>query len=110
MGGMERLPSPSSQDFEWITEDQSKELNKKSSRRLDDEGQWIEMWKIVFPDSPQPRSVYLSDHLVELVPLIREKWNHRRPEIIAHAGEMQPWQRDEVMDDIMGLFLKSLED
>ncbi|KAH8742670.1 hypothetical protein F5883DRAFT_382940, partial [Diaporthe sp. PMI_573] len=57
--------------FEGITEAQKNILNKSSSRGLDPQEQWFEMWDIIFPDEKRPSSAWVGGYLEESVQLLR---------------------------------------
>lgn len=76
-------------DFEGISEVQKNLLNKSSSRGLDIQGQWFEMWDIIFPRKDRPESAFVGSYMEEMVPLLRSLWKHKSSSILAKIEEDQ---------------------
>lgn len=97
--------------FEGISEDQKNRLNKSSSRGLDPQDQWFEMWDIIFPDVPRPSSAWVGSYMEEMVPLLRSLWNHKNSSILAKVQKRQakPLNRD-LLNEVLGSIFDCLED
>lgn len=76
--------------FEGISEAQKIKLNKSSSRGLDTQGQWFEMWDIIFPGQQRPSSAWVGSYMEEMVPLLRSLWDHKSSSILAKVQRSQP--------------------
>lgn len=102
------LPDPG---FEGISEDQKIRLNKSSSRGLDPQEQWFEMWDIIFPGKPRPSSAWVGSYMEEMVPLLRSLWKNKRSNILAKVekGQRRPLDRS-LLDDVVGTIFNCLED
>lgn len=68
--------------LEGITRTQSRALNKKSDRKLDEEGQWFAMWDILFPGMERPSSAYLDSDLTEEMNSFQEYMTNRGQNIL----------------------------
>ncbi|KAI3396473.1 hypothetical protein diail_12093 [Diaporthe ilicicola] len=68
--------------FEGISDEQKNRLNKSSSRALDTQGQWFEMWDIIFPDEKRPRSAWVGSYMEEMAPLLRSLWKNKKSSIM----------------------------
>lgn len=98
-------------NFEGISEDQKIRLNKSSSRGLDLQDQWFEMWEIIFPNEPRPRSAFVGTYMEEMVPLLRSLWAHKRSNILAKAEKGHPRPLDRaLLNGVMGTIFNCLED
>ncbi|KAL1852901.1 hypothetical protein Daus18300_011983 [Diaporthe australafricana] len=69
--------------FEGISEEQKRELQKSSSRKQSLREQWFEIWDVVFPGCPPPRSAVPGNYAEEMIPLLRGVWNEKRTEILS---------------------------
>lgn len=98
-------------EFEGISEVQKNRLNKSSSRGLNPQDQWFEMWDIIFPDKPRPNSAWVGSYMEEMVPLLRSLWKHKSPGILAKAQKGQTGPLDQVLlNDVVGSIFDCLED
>lgn len=82
-------------EFEGISEKQKNSLNKSSSRGVDTQEQWFEMWHIIFPGKSRPSSALVGSYMEEMVPLLRSLWSHKSSSILAKAqnGATSPVDR-----------------
>lgn len=97
--------------FEGISEDQKIRLNKSSSRGLDPQEQWFEMWDLIFPGKPRPSSAWVGSYMEEMVPLLRSMWNNKRSNILAKVEKGQRRTLDRsLLDDVVGTIFNCLED
>lgn len=71
--------------YDGISEEQKKTLSQYPSRGKTIETQWNDMWNVIFPNAPPPRSPYLGNYREEMIPLIRDLWNKKRDQIISSA-------------------------
>ncbi|KAK7702404.1 hypothetical protein SLS64_009696 [Diaporthe eres] len=96
--------------FEGISEDQKNRLNKSSSRGLDPQEQWFEMWDIIFPDEQRPSSAWVGSYMEEMVPLLRSLWNHKNSSILAKVqkGQAKPLDRG-LLNEVVGSIFDCLE-
>lgn len=92
--------------FEGISDGQKKKLNEKSCRTVDVTEQWYQMWEIVFPKQPRPRTVYLGSYLEETVPLLRKLWAVQSTQIMAQVAGGEGC----MVDKAMQLFFERLEE
>lgn len=69
--------------FEGISEEQKSELKKSSPRKKPLREQWYEVWDVIFPGQPHPKSIFIGNYVEEMVPLLRDLWNEKRAEIIS---------------------------
>ncbi|KAI1391061.1 uncharacterized protein F4822DRAFT_395323 [Hypoxylon trugodes] len=74
--------------FEGISEQQRKLLNQSANRGKNDEEQWFIMWHTIFPTESRPKSPYIGNSYEELLPLLRNFWDKRSPEIISGAFDV----------------------
>lgn len=103
----DNLEAPS---FEGITEAQRNRLNKSSSRGIDPQEQWFEMWDIIFPNNARPSSAWVGSHMEEMVPLLRSLWSRKNSGIVAKAEKKQARQLDRTMlDGVMETIFDCLE-
>ncbi|ROW11987.1 hypothetical protein VPNG_05240 [Cytospora leucostoma] len=73
--------------FEGISDEQRNRLNRSSSRTLDHQGQWFEIWDIIFEGEERPASALVGSYTEEMVPLIRSLWNEQQVQIMDHVLE-----------------------
>lgn len=99
------LEPPFWQEFEGVSEDQRKQLSKKSLRTLSVEDQWYQLWDLVFPSQERPRSAYRCDFLAEIVPILRQEWEIRKSEILQDADGVDAQK----LDSTMAKFFRYLE-
>ncbi|KAG6357419.1 hypothetical protein INS49_013296 [Diaporthe citri] len=98
-------------DFEGISEAQKNRLNKSSSRGLDTQEQWFEMWDIIFPGKPRPSSSWVGSYMEEMVPLLRSLWNHKSSSILARVQQGQTRLLDRpLLEGVVGSIFDCLED
>lgn len=98
--------------FEGITETQKNRLNKSSSRGIDPQEQWFEMWDIIFPElkDTRPSSAWVGSHMEEMVPLLRSLWSRKNLNIVAKAEKKQARPLDRIMlDGVMETIFDCLE-
>ena len=58
--------------------------------------QWHDMWDIIFPDEPKPKSIYVGSYLEEVMPVLRVFWNDKQSDIISRVAQNQ---NSEGLDD-----------
>lgn len=98
-------------EFEGISEKQKNRLNKSSSRGVDPQEQWFEMWDIIFPNKLRPSSAWVGSYMEEMVPLLRGLWNHKSSTILARAQKEQPRPFDSgFLDSVVVSIFDCLED
>lgn len=98
-------------NFEGISELTRNKLNKSSSRGLDIQGQWFEMWDIIFPDVNRPESAWVGSYMEEMVPLLRSLWKNKSSEILAKAQREQTTPVDSgFLDNVVESIFNCLED
>lgn len=73
--------------YDSISAEQKKILAPYANRSKSIHDQWYEMWDTIFPREPRPKSVYVSNHFVEAVSLLRAFWDKQRLEIISSVGQ-----------------------
>lgn len=61
-------------EFEGITNDQADKLSAPRRRPSSELGQWLDMWKIVFPDWVPPTSPFLTSHEELAVCRLKDFW------------------------------------
>lgn len=98
----ERLDHPFWQQFEGITEDQKRQLSEKSSRTLNEGGQWYQIWDLIFPSQERPKSVYRGSLLGEIVPILRREWEIQGPKIMGDMKMMDIERLNCTMDKFFG--------
>lgn len=97
--------------FEGISEVQKNRLNKSSSRGLDTQEQWFEMWDIIFPGKQRPSSAWVGSYMEEMVPLLRSLWNHKSSSILAKVQEGQMRSLDRpLLEGVVESIFDCLED
>lgn len=98
-------------EFEGISEKQKNRLNKSSSRGVDTQEQWFEMWDIIFPGKSRPSSAWVGSYMEEMVPLLRSLWSHKSSSILAKAQNVQASQLDRVLlERVVGSIFDCLEE
>ncbi|KUI67561.1 hypothetical protein VM1G_02874 [Cytospora mali] len=97
--------------FEGISDEQKQKLCKSSSRGLDHEKQWFEMWDIIFPGEEHPASAFVGSYTEEMVPLLRNLWINKKTHILDSVldnnGRGKVGRSE--LDDIMTSLLNCLE-
>lgn len=78
---------PDGFDVEGITESQVAALARRVNRSLDEASQWFSIWRILFIDSPQPESPYLSNHFEETLNTVYDYWQRHRHVLIAELAD-----------------------
>ncbi|KUI62536.1 hypothetical protein VP1G_09672 [Cytospora mali] len=68
--------------FEGISDEQRQRLCKSSSRGLNHQDQWFEMWDIIFPGEERPASALVGSYTEEMVPLLRNLWINKKNHIL----------------------------
>lgn len=97
--------------FEGISEEQKNRLNKSSSRGLDPQEQWFEMWDIIFPDEPRPSSAWVGSYMEEMILLLRSMWNHKNSSILAKVQRSQTRKLDrDLLNEVVGSIFNCLEE
>lgn len=102
----ETREGPTLPQFEGISDRQKKQLNEKSCRTMDMKEQWYQMWEIVFPGQPRPRTVYLGSYLEETVPLLRILWATQGAQIMSELADVEGCK----VDAAMRMFFERLEE
>ncbi|KAK2610059.1 hypothetical protein N8I77_003516 [Diaporthe amygdali] len=97
--------------FEGISDEQRSKLNKSSSRGLDTQGQWFEMWDIIFPGKERPSSAWVGSYMEEMVPLLRSLWRNKSSSILAKAlsKEKANTLDSGILDGVVGAIFDCLE-
>ncbi|KAH8886091.1 hypothetical protein GQ53DRAFT_828459 [Thozetella sp. PMI_491] len=80
----EQQPGP---QYDFISTEQKVQLAQASCRRSSIEEKWLDIWDMLFPRSARPQSVYIGNHVEEMMPLFRIFWNKRQPEIVSSLVE-----------------------
>ncbi|KAI1375065.1 hypothetical protein F4677DRAFT_424511 [Hypoxylon crocopeplum] len=95
--------------FDGISERQRKELNQNANRGRNDMEQWYNMWETIFPGDSHPSTPYLGNGLEESLPLFRNFWNKKRPEIISSVLQASQPKFEQIIQHAMDIILKQLE-
>ncbi|KAK4167473.1 hypothetical protein QBC43DRAFT_142358 [Cladorrhinum sp. PSN259] len=66
-----------------VSEKQKRALQKYPERGKPLEDHWYEMWVILFPNVPRPKSVYVKTEGEETIESLREFWQEKKGEITA---------------------------
>ncbi|KAK4184902.1 hypothetical protein QBC35DRAFT_362506, partial [Podospora australis] len=66
-----------------ITHKQQRELSRRSNSHLPAPDQWFSIWKIIFPDTPLPKSPYMDPILPDGLLEFREYAINSGPSLIA---------------------------
>ncbi|KAH8897400.1 hypothetical protein GQ53DRAFT_838021 [Thozetella sp. PMI_491] len=70
--------------FDGVSPEGKKRLNQQYiSRGKTIEGQWHDMWDIIFPGVSRPESVYVGNYIDEAIQLLRTVWGSRSSDIIS---------------------------
>ncbi|KAH7132813.1 hypothetical protein EDB81DRAFT_950231 [Dactylonectria macrodidyma] len=75
--------------LEGISYDQRQQLFKKSGSTISAEEQWFVVWAVVFPESPEPASVYIDTALSMEMQLFREYSFEYGPTMLDTQEEQQ---------------------
>lgn len=68
-----------------VTEDQSRMLTSRVSRKKTEAQQWFEIWTILFPDTERPDSAYVESPAVEIISTFHGYWNEIGEEVVTEA-------------------------
>ncbi|KAK7906584.1 hypothetical protein PG985_016321 [Apiospora marii] len=69
--------------YEGITEDQKDQLAHPSGRNKTPMERWFNIWDILFPGVPRPKSVSRYSPREEAVEILRDIWSTRHSELLA---------------------------
>jgi len=77
----------------WISDVQIQKLGKNINRGKSIVEQWYDIWDIVFPCEPRPKSIYLSNGLEDRMRRVRNIWATQKANILPQA-----YQDDQVVE------------
>lgn len=84
--GHERRRSCTQKEFDepdGVTEDQSRRLGSRVSRKKTEAEQWFEIWAILFPGAESPGSVYVESPALEIISTFQGFWDEVGEEVVA---------------------------
>lgn len=73
------------QRLDGISEQQREMLTQHPSRGKTVTEQWFDVWDVIFPGVPRPRSAYLGNRLEYPMGMLRRFWDERGPGIVSSA-------------------------
>ncbi|KFZ11289.1 hypothetical protein V502_07623 [Pseudogymnoascus sp. VKM F-4520 (FW-2644)] len=76
--------------LDGISNNQRKQLSRKSNHKISEEDQWFEIWEILFLIRPRPSSVYMDTGLSMELRLFREYCDTHEQSVVGDQYESNP--------------------
>jgi len=80
------FPSRVCSPFQGITAHHNEKTKKYPARGKDIQDQWYDMWELIFPGHPRPKTIYLDNSREGRMRMLRRVWEGRKTEIMSSVS------------------------